>query len=149
MGENNIYLKLQKLIKENTMKKLFVLTLLTVLCIAPSYAQEKEEIVVTSVVQPEFMGGAEAMNTFMANNLKYPKEAAEKGISGTIFVQFIVETDGRVTKVNVVRGSDPILEKEAVRMVSTMPNWKPGEDGNGNIVRSLMTLPIRFTLESK
>jgi protein TonB len=131
------------------MKKLFVLSLLTLLSIAPTHAQESQETVVASMISPEFIGGAEAMNVFIKENIDYPKEAIEKGLSGTIYVEFIVEKDGKVTAAKVVRGSDPILEKEAVRMVSTMPNWKPGEDRDGNIVRSAMTLPIRFVLDEK
>lgn len=80
--------------------------------------------------------------------LKYPQAAVRNGIQGTVMVQFIIEKDGKVTDVKVVKGVDPELDEEAVRVIQASPKWKPGRMG-GNKVRSALTLPIEFRLEKK
>lgn len=95
---------------------------------------------------PSFPGGDDALNKFLGSNIRYPKEAMEKNIGGTVFVSFIVTNEGRVTDVKTVgaqKGGG--LEEEAMRVVKTMPQWKPGRQNNRN-VSVMFNLPIRFTL---
>nr|AKF17184.1 cell envelope biogenesis protein TonB [uncultured bacterium Csd4] len=97
-------------------------------------------------VPPQFPGGQSALISFLVQNVQYPPVAQKNGISGTVVVSFIVEKDGRVTDAKVVRGKDPSLDKEAVRVVRLMPNWEPGRI-NGEPVRTRYTLPLNFQLE--
>lgn len=96
-------------------------------------------------IMPEFPGGADALDEFLKNNIKYPQAAKEKGIQGKVYVQFVVEKDGSVTNVNVRRSAHPLLDAEAVRAVKLMPNWKPGTM-RGKKVRVRYTLPVSFML---
>ena len=95
--------------------------------------------------QPEFPGGQEALMEWIEQNKVYPQEAIDKGIEGRVIVKFTVEEDGTVTNGKIVRGVDPLLDKEALRLVSIMPKWKPGMN-NGEVVRCFFTLPITFKL---
>jgi len=96
--------------------------------------------------QPEFPGGNAAMMKFLSDNIKYPAEAQEKGIHGRIITNFVVEKDGSLNEVKVVRGVDPLLDAEAVRVIQSMPNWKPGTQ-KGETVRVRYTLPVVFRLQ--
>ncbi len=96
-------------------------------------------------VMPEYPGGKDALFAYIGTNLKYPEQAVEEGIEGVVFVTFVVEADGRITGVTVLRGMGGALDKEAVRVVSGMPNWMPGKQ-NGKVVRVKYNLPIRFML---
>lgn len=129
------------------MKKLIVLSLLSLLFVAPTFAQQKE-FVVEAHTRAVFADGEKAMYDYMRENITYPADAKEAKIQGTIFVEFIVEKDGKISNARVMRGENPSLQAEALRFVKTMPNWTPGKDADGNIVRSSMTLPIRFTLDN-
>lgn len=80
--------------------------------------------------------------------LKYPAQAVRDGIQGKVMVDFIIDKDGNVTDVRVVRGADPLLDEEAVRVISASPKWRPGRV-NGNKVRTSMTIPVEFRLERK
>lgn len=95
--------------------------------------------------QPSFPGGAGALNRWLAENVKYPARAAEKGIEGRVIVQFIVGTDGSITNARVVRSVNQYLDKEALRVVSVMPRWKPGMQ-DGKPVRVRYTVPVTFRL---
>jgi protein TonB len=94
---------------------------------------------------PEPVGGYDAMYAFLKANLKYPALPLQCCISGTVYVDFIVETDGSISNVTVAHSVHPDLDKEAVRVVKMMPNWKPGEQ-LGKPVRCLFNIPIRFTI---
>ena len=109
--------------------------------------EEEEEPQVFFVVEemPEFPGGDLALRKYIAENVRYPEIAKENGISGRVFVQFVVDEKGRVTKVQLARGVDPILDKEAIRVVKTLPNFKPGKQ-RGKAVRVSYTVPINFQL---
>lgn len=98
-------------------------------------------------IMPEFVGGADALDEFIKKNIKYPAEAKEKGIQGKVYVQFVVEKDGSITNVIVRRGTNSLLDAEAVRVVKLMPAWKPGSM-RGKKVRVRYTLPISFTLSA-
>lgn len=108
--------------------------------------QEEEQNKIFEVVeqQPSFPGGS--VNGWLAEHIKYPVVAAENGIQGRVVVQFVVEKDGSVSQVKVVRGVDPSLDKEAQRVISSMPKWIPGKQ-NGVSVRSRFTVPVTFRLQ--
>lgn len=105
--------------------------------------QKKIHVIVEKM--PEFKGGAEAMNNFLVRNIKYPLIAQENNIQGRVICQFVVNSDGRIVDVEVVRGVEASLDAEAVRVIKSMPPWTPGKQGGKN-VRVKYTLPIRFKL---
>jgi periplasmic protein TonB len=109
--------------------------------------EEIEEDVIFTVVedQPSFPGGEEARIRFLQENLRYPQMAREAGIQGTVFVTFVVERDGSVTDVRVLRGIGGGCDEEAVRVVRNMPRWQPGRQ-RGQPVRVQFNMPIRFVL---
>ncbi|MCF0203286.1 MAG: energy transducer TonB, partial [Bacteroidaceae bacterium] len=106
---------------------------------------KEEENKVYDVVeqQPKFNGN---INQWLAQNLKYPPVAAENGIEGRVIVQFVVGKDGGITNATVVRGVDSSLDKEALRVVNSMPKWVPGKQ-NGQSVNCKFTLPVVFRLQ--
>ena len=97
---------------------------------------------------PEFPGGEEAMLNYIARNTNYPREFVENGIDGIVYLQFIVNKQGKVSDVSVLRGikASKKFENEAMRVVASMPEWKPGKQ-NGHNVNVLYMLPIRFVLK--
>lgn len=95
-------------------------------------------------ISAEFRGGFTALSDFIDQNLKYPAKARELEIEGTVTVKFIIERDGRITNVELLRGIDKELDEEAVRLVSSMPKWRPGKIGRA--VRQSYVLPISFRL---
>lgn len=106
--------------------------------------QEVENKVFTVAEQmPSFKGN---VNQWLSQNLTYPAVAAENGIEGRVIVKFVVEKDGRVTDVQVVRSVDPALDREAVNTVKRMPKWNPGMN-NGQPARVWFTLPVNFKLQ--
>lgn len=112
----------------------------------PKQEEVTEEIFVVVEEQPEFPGGNTAMMKFLSDNIKYPVIAQENGIQGRVITNFVVERDGSITDVQVVRGVDPSLDKEAVRVIQSMPKWKPGKQ-RGSTVRVRFTLPVVFRLQ--
>ena len=96
---------------------------------------------------PTFQGkGQEGFRVWLIKHLKYPEIAAENGISGRVFVNFVVETDGSVSNVKIIRGANPSLDTEAVRVVQSSPKWTPGKQ-RGKEVRVVFTFPINFVLQ--
>ena len=110
--------------------------------------EPKEEIFVVVEDQPEFPGGNQAMMEFLSNNIKYPAEAKEKGIQGRVIVNYVVEKDGSISEAQIVRGVDPMLDSEAIRVIESMPKWKPGKL-RGKEVRVRFTLPVVFRIPSE
>jgi TonB family protein len=96
--------------------------------------------------QPEFVSGQSELFKYLGRTIKYPKQARKDGVEGTIYVGFIVEADGAISNVDLKRGVHPLLNAEAMKVVSEMPKWKPGKT-NGKYVRVAYTLPIKFKLE--
>ena len=94
-------------------------------------------------VMPEFKGGREGLMSYLAENIKYPKEAKSNKIEGTVFVQFIVNAKGKVQNVNVPKPVHHLLDKEAIRVIAAMPKWTPGKK-EGKAVSVQYTLPIAF-----
>ncbi len=95
--------------------------------------------------RPEFPGGEATMLTYLRDNIVYPSDAEEQGIQGRVVVEFIVEKDGSIGNVSVIRQRHPALDREAVRVVQSMPRWTPGRN-NGETVRVRYTLPVTFRL---
>ena len=106
---------------------------------------KEEEIFVAVEQQPEFPGGTAALMKWLASNVRYPQMALENGISGRVIVKFVVEKDGSVSGVTLVRGVDKDLDREAIRVVKSMPKWQPGKN-NGQAVRCYFNLPVNFKL---
>lgn len=123
----------------------------TVIDVAPVIQQEEEEAEESEVFfivedMPEFPGGELALRKFIANAIKYPVIAQENGIQGKVYVNFVVDKDGSVSNARIARGVDPSLDKEALRVVNTLPKWKPGMQ-RGKPVRVSYTVPISFVLQ--
>ena len=95
---------------------------------------------------PSFPGGQGALMSFLSSNIKYPVVAQENGVQGRVIVGFVVERDGSITDVKVMRSVDPSLDREAQRVVKAMPKWKPGKQ-NGSAVRVKYTVPVVFRLQ--
>jgi len=114
--------------------------------------EEEEEVAEEEVFfivedMPSFQGqGQEGFRTWIAKNLRYPEIAAENGISGKVYVQFAVNSKGEVVDAVVVRGVDPALDKEAIRVVLASPKWSPGKQ-RGKAVKVQFTFPINFVLQ--
>jgi protein TonB len=113
----------------------------------PKQEEVTDEIFVVVENQPEFPGGNTAMMKFLSENIKYPVIAQENGIQGRVICNFVVERDGSITDVQVVRGVDPSLDREAMRVINEMPRWKPGKQ-RGQAVRVRFTLPVVFRLQN-
>ena len=95
---------------------------------------------------PSFPGGQGALMSYLASNIKYPVVAQETGVQGRVIVSFVVERDGSISDVRVARSVDPSLDREAQRVVKSMPRWKPGKQ-NGSAVRVKYTVPVVFRLQ--
>ena len=95
---------------------------------------------------PSFPGGQGALMSFLSSNIKYPVVAQENGVQGRVIVSFVVERDGSISDVKVARSVDPSLDREAQRVVKSMPRWKPGKQ-NGSAVRVKYTVPVVFRLQ--
>jgi protein TonB len=113
---------------------------------APRYVEEPVESVVDfAEIAPEFIGGQAALMKFLSDNIRYPQVDIEMGNKGRVICTFVVEKDGSITDIKVVRGVSPSIDKEAMRVISEMPNWKPGFQ-NGRAVRVKFTLPVHFKI---
>lgn len=98
---------------------------------------------------PEFPdGGMPGLMQFLSKNIRYPVNAQKNGTQGRVTVQFVVNVDGSISNIGILRGADPELDGEAVRVISTMPNWKPGMQ-KGKAVRVKYTVPVMFRLMMK
>ncbi len=116
----------------------------------PVKAEPKPEVEnkVFDVVEqmPSFPGGPSALMQFLSSNIKYPVVAQENGVQGRVVVSFVVERDGSITDVQVARSVDPSLDREAQRVVKSMPKWIPGKQ-NGQAVRVKYNVPVAFRLQ--
>lgn len=115
---------------------------------APEPPKHEEENKVFEIVEqmPMFPGGDAALMDYLRSNTHYPTVAAENGVQGRVVVGFVVERDGSITDVKVIRGVDPSLDKEATRVVKSMPKWNPGKQ-NGSAVRVKFQVPVTFRLQ--
>ncbi len=115
---------------------------------APPVEGQLPEKIFGDVVEqmPSFPGGQSALLQYLSSNIKYPVVAEENGVQGRVIVTFVVEKDGSITDVRVVKSVDPSLDKEAQRVVKSMPKWIPGKQ-NGSAVRVKYTVPVTFRLQ--
>ena len=110
-------------------------------------AEDTESKIFDVVEQsPEYPGGPEALMRYLSDNIRYPVIAQENGIQGRVIVRFVVNKNGEISDVKVLRGVDPSLDKEAERVVKSMPKWIPGKQ-NGKAVNVYFTLPVNFVLK--
>ena len=119
--------------------------------VAPVVEEEEEEesaqqIFTVVEKQPEFPGGTAELFKYLSKAIKYPVIAQENGIQGRVVCSFVVNRDGSIVDIQVMRGVDPSLDKEAIRVISEMPKWKPGEQ-RGKPVRVRFILPVQFRLQ--
>ena len=105
-----------------------------------------ETIYNVTELMPFFPGGQEALSRYIGENIKYPRQAEENGIQGRVIVTIIITKEGKVTNPKIVKSVDPILDKEALRVVRTLPDWIPGRQ-NGKAVNVLFTIPVTFRLK--
>lgn len=124
----------------------------TAIDIAPTLNEEEEEddaeapVFVVVEDMPQFPGGDLALRKWIGKAVKYPVIAQENGVQGKVYVSFVINKQGRVEAARVARGVDPSLDKEALRVVNSMPSWKPGKQ-RGKPVKVSYTVPINFVLQ--
>ena len=133
--------------RKNVSLKVALMMLVLLFSFMTSTAQTKKNNMVFDVVEvmPQFPGGQIAMMKYIMENMKYPEQAMKEGIQGRVTVRFIVEKDGSISDVKPVLSVHPLLNKEAVRVVESMPKWTPGKH-NGKPVRVRFNLPVMFKL---
>ena len=133
--------------RKNVSLKVALMMLVLFFSFTTSTAQTKKNDMVFDVVEvmPQFPGGQIAMLQYLMKNIKYPEQAVKEGIQGRVTVRFIVEKDGSISDVKPVLSVHPLLNKEAVRVVESMPKWTPGKQ-NGKPVRVRFNLPVMFKL---
>ena len=112
----------------------------------PKHVVEETKIFTVVEQMPMFPGGDGALMGYLRDNIHYPTVAAENGVQGRVVVGFVVERDGSITDVNVLRSVDPSLDREAMRVVKSMPRWTPGKQ-NGSAVRVKYQVPVTFRLQ--
>ena len=112
----------------------------------PKHVVEETKIFTVVEQMPMFPGGNGALMGYLRDNIHYPTVAAENGVQGRVVVGFVVERDGSITDVNILRGVDPSLDREAMRVVKSMPKWTPGKQ-NGSAVRVKYQFPVSFRLQ--
>ncbi|MEO7989625.1 MAG: energy transducer TonB [Chryseolinea sp.] len=128
---------------------IFLLIVITSCILQPAEAQVNDSVGADSVVytvveqQAQYPGGLNGLVEFLEKNINYPERPRKLGISGTVFVSFIVNKDGSLSDIGIVKGVHVDLDKEAMRVLSISPNWIPGVQ-TGEIVRSRFVLPIKF-----
>jgi protein TonB len=111
-----------------------------------SLGQETESVIADSTEkEATFPGGTHLIYRFIVENMEYPEEAEKNGEEGRVFVEFTIEKTGEITNVEVIKGVSPSLDKEAIRIVSSFPNWEPAEK-NGKAVKARGRMPISFRL---
>jgi len=131
------------------MKTSILILLIFLLAGLNAQAQEKKQkegdVFMEVEEMPEYPGGLDGMKNFITENVKYPELAKKNKVEGKVFVSFVVDEQGHVTKAKVVRAVDPELDKEALRVVNKMEKWSPGKE-KGETVKVQLTLPIQFAL---
>ena len=134
------------------MKKFIIMALMAVFGLTTVSAQKtvvaKKNQKVFDVVEqmPEYPGGQAALFEYLSKNIKYPADAEKKKVEGKVFVTFVVDSDGKITDVSLLKKVFPSLDAEAIRVISAMPNWIPGKQ-KGQVVRVKYTVPIMFRLK--
>ncbi len=111
----------------------------------PEPEPQPEEVFIRVEQMPEFKGGEEAFMKYLSTSIKYPAIALDAAIEGIVYIEFVIEKDGTITHLNILRSVHPSLDQEAMRVIQDMPAWIPGSQ-NGKSVRVKFALPIRFRL---
>lgn len=132
--------------------KIFLLAAITVMGLSMCSENKKsavaeDEPVDSCAVMPEFPGGQEALMAFINDNIKYPTQAVEVGLEGRVVCDFIIEKDGSVSNVKVAESADSLLDAEAVRVLTSMSAWTPGQNESGEAVRVKYVIPVTFMLD--
>jgi len=112
-----------------------------------SRVKTEEPILDFADIEPEYPGGQAAMQQFIQSHVIYPESSREMNEQGTVYVQFVVNLDGSITEVRVLKGVSDSLDAEAIRVIKLMPNWKPGMQA-GKAVRIRYTIPIAFRIDN-
>jgi len=134
------------------MKKLIFMSMMAVLSLTTANAQKtvvsqkNQKVFEVAEQMPEYPGGMMAMMEFLQDNMKYPADAEKQKVQGKVMVSFIVETDGSISDVKVMKNVFPSLDAEAIRVVKAMPRWTPGKQ-KGKVVRVHFSLPITYRLK--
>lgn len=134
------------------MKKLLLMSLMAIFCLTTVSAQktvvsQKNDKVFDVVEQmPEYPGGMQALFEFLKQNIKYPEDAQKQKVEGRVLAKFVVETDGSISNIEVVKHAFPSLDAEAERVIQSMPKWMPGKQ-KGQPVRVKFVLPVSFNLK--
>jgi TonB family protein len=130
-----------------------ILTVFLIFSVAAVSAQEKKEykpntdgVYFEVEVMPEFQGGISALQDYLIKNIQYPEQAKKDSITGKVYVQFIVDEIGKVGGTKVLKSVNPLLDAEAIRVISSMPAWIPGKN-NGKTIKVAYTIPIMFALK--
>ena len=133
--------------RKNLSLKVALMMFVLLFSFMTSTAQTKKNDMVFDVVEvmPQYPGGPIAMLKYIMENIKYPEQAMKEGIQGRVTVRFIVEKDGSISDVKPILSVHPLLNKEAVRVVESMPNWTPGKQ-HGKPVRVRFNVPVMFKL---
>jgi TonB family protein len=113
--------------------------------LGPSGSAPANKVYVAVEHEPEFPGGPDAFNSFLANNIKYPAVDRDHKVSGKVYIAFVVEMDGSLTDIKAIRGPSETLKDEAIHALKASPKWKPGVQ-NGQAVRVQYTVPVNFAL---
>jgi protein TonB len=111
----------------------------------PVAVTEPDPVIIVSE-PPVFPGGESGLMKFINDNIKYPEEAIANNIEGRVVLRFVVSTDGSVKRIELIKGVDPLLNQEAMRVISSLPKWKPGKN-NGNPAAVWFSVPVTFTLK--
>ena len=125
---------------------MFMLALIFSFATTETQAQKKTKVYDIVEVMPQYPGGMQELMQYLAKNIKYPLKAEKKGIEGKVMINFIVEKDGSISNVKVVRNIHPLLDKEAERVIKAMPKWSPGKQ-EGKPVRVKFNIPVAFRLK--
>ena len=109
-------------------------------------SQKNEKVFDVVEQMPEYPGGMQALMEYLSQNIKYPEDAQKQKVEGRVIATFVVETDGSISNIEVVKHAFPSLDAEAVRVIQAMPKWTPGKQ-SGKVVRVKYTIPINFSLK--
>lgn len=109
-------------------------------------SQKNEKVFDVVEQMPEYPGGMQALFEFLKENIKYPEDAQKQKVEGRVLAKFVVETDGSISNIEVVKHAFPSLDAEAVRVIQAMPKWAPGKQ-KGQAVRVKFVVPINFNLK--
>lgn len=131
----------------------FILTCFFLLSLTAVLAQGKKEykpnadgVYYEVEVMPEYQGGITALQDYLLKNIQYPEKAKKDTITGKVYVQFIVDEKGKVGGAKILKSANPLLDAEAIRVISSMPDWIPGKN-DGKAVKVAYTIPIMFALK--